>query len=230
MAELTTDPRTTTATSSCCSADAQTTCCAPSEKAACCGESAAGGSCSCSAGQGAEPGGPPDVREIVRERYAEAARAVTAADPASCGCTTLSTTDEHGAEVFGAALYGASESEGVGASAVAASLGCGVPTAVAELHAGETVLDLGCGAGADVLISARRVGPTGRVIGLDMTDEMLELARANAVQAAVRNVELAAGFDEIEIRETDPVHAHAVSAIIRARKVSGVSGGSQDAG
>ena len=77
-----------------------------------------------------------------------------------------------------------------------ASLGCGVPTAVADLHEGETVLDLGSGAGADVLISARRVGPSGRVIGLDMTDEMLELARANAAQAGVTNAEFVKGHIE----------------------------------
>ena len=81
-------------------------------------------------------------------------------------------------------------------SAVNASLGCGVPTAVAELQEGETVLDLGSGAGADVLISARRVGPTGKAIGLDMTDEMLELARANAAEAGVENVEFLKGYLE----------------------------------
>jgi arsenite methyltransferase len=79
---------------------------------------------------------------------------------------------------------------------VEASLGCGVPTAVADLHEGETVLDLGSGAGGDVLISARRVGPTGKAIGLDMTDEMLELARANAAQAGVENVEFVKAFIE----------------------------------
>ena len=81
-------------------------------------------------------------------------------------------------------------------AAINASLGCGVPTAVADLHEGETVLDLGSGAGADVLISARRVGPTGRAIGLDMTDEMLELARANAREAGVENVEFLKGYLE----------------------------------
>ena len=81
-------------------------------------------------------------------------------------------------------------------AAVEASLGCGVPTAVADLHEGETVLDLGSGAGADVLISARRVGPTGRAIGLDMTDEMLELARTNAAEAGVENVEFLKGYIE----------------------------------
>ena len=77
-----------------------------------------------------------------------------------------------------------------------ASLGCGVPTAVADLHEGETVLDLGSGAGADVLISARRVGPTGKAIGLDMTDEMLDLARANAAEAGVTNAEFVKGYLE----------------------------------
>ena len=80
--------------------------------------------------------------------------------------------------------------------AVEASLGCGVPTAVADLHEGETVLDLGSGAGADVLISARRVGPTGLALGLDMTDEMLALARANADEAGVENVEFIRGYLE----------------------------------
>ena len=84
--------------------------------------------------------------------------------------------------MFGASLYADSGESDAPEAAINASLGCGVPTAVADLHDGETVLDLGSGAGADVLISARRVGPTGRAIGLDMTDEMLELARANATR------------------------------------------------
>ena len=95
-----------------------------------------------------------------------------------------------------ATLYDAAEAEGAPAAALGASLGCGVPTAVADLHEGETVLDLGSGAGADVLISARRVGATGRAIGLDMTDEMLELARANAAAAGVENVEFVKGYIE----------------------------------
>jgi ubiquinone/menaquinone biosynthesis C-methylase UbiE len=98
--------------------------------------------------------------------------------------------------VFGDARYSASDTEGATDAAVAASLGCGVPTAVADLHEGETVLDLGSGAGADVLISARRVGLTGRAIGLDMTDEMLELARRNAREAGVANVEFRKGYIE----------------------------------
>jgi len=107
----------------------------------------------------------------------------------------VGTTDEKGQVVFGAELYGL-HAEGAPAAALEASLGCGVPTAVADLHPGEVVLDLGSGAGADVLISARRVAPGGRAIGLDMTDEMLELARRNAAGAGVDNVEFLKGYLE----------------------------------
>jgi arsenite methyltransferase len=136
------------------------------------------------------PGG--DIRETVRERYAAAARGQRSS---SC-CAPVSTTDAAGTEVFGAALYGSAEAAAAPEAAVGASLGCGVPTAVADLHEGETVLDLGSGAGADVLISARRVGATGRAIGLDMTDEMLALATANAAEAGVENVEFVKGYIE----------------------------------
>jgi SAM-dependent methyltransferase len=239
------------------------------------------------------------VRETVREKYAAAARTAAAGADTTC----CSPADEVG--VFGSALY--ADADDAPDSAVSASLGCGVPTAVADLHDGETVLDLGSGAGADVLISARRVGATGKAIGLDMTDEMLELARVNAAEAGIENVEFlkgyiedvpladetvdvvisncvinlsgdkpavireaarvlrpggrfavsdviadpdmdettradmaawtgciagalteaefhgaleAAGFDEIDIRETHRVHEHAAAAIIRARKPS----------
>jgi SAM-dependent methyltransferase len=130
-----------------------------------------------------------DIRERVRERYAEAAKG------RGCCAPDMSHTDKHGTVVFGPELY---EAEGNAAPQVAvqASLGCGVPTAVADLHEGETVLDLGSGAGADVLISARRVGEAGKAIGLDMTDEMLELARANAAQAGVSNAEFLKGYIE----------------------------------
>jgi arsenite methyltransferase len=138
----------------------------------------------------------PDIRELVREKYAAAARAAAAREGGSCGCGPAGTTDAGGTEVFGAALYEEADADGAVASALEASLGCGVPTAVADLHEGETVLDLGSGAGADVLISARRVGPSGRAIGLDMTDEMLELARANAAQEGVGNVEFVKGYIE----------------------------------
>jgi arsenite methyltransferase len=142
-----------------------------------------------------------DIREQVRERYAAAAKA--AGDSISCGCDPasaftepdMSPTDKSGTEVFGRALYD-TETDAATKAAVDASLGCGVPTAVADLHDGETVLDLGSGAGADVLISARRVAPSGRAIGLDMTDEMLDLARANAREAGVTNVEFVKGYIE----------------------------------
>ena len=124
-----------------------------------------------------------NIRETVRRRYAEAATGGGCCGPDDdAGC-------------FGAALYGVT-AEGVPSAAVEASLGCGVPTAVADLRDGETVLDLGSGAGADVLISARRVGPSGRAIGLDMTDEMLALARANAAEGGVANAEFVKGYIE----------------------------------
>jgi arsenite methyltransferase len=113
-----------------------------------------------------------------------------------CGGAPVATTDEQGREVFGAELYAPDATEGAPAAAVAASLGCGVPTAVADLHPGEIVLDLGSGAGADVLISARRVAPGGRAIGLDMTTEMLELARRHAAEAGVDNAEFVQGYLE----------------------------------
>jgi arsenite methyltransferase len=195
MAELTTAGPST---SSCCSTEAQTTCCEPSEKAECCGTAAAGGTCGCSEGKESEVAsatGAQNIRETVREKYAAAARAAAEQGSGSC-CGPIALTDADKTEVFGASLYEGAETEGATATAVAASLGCGVPTAVADLHEGETVLDLGSGAGADVLISARRVGQTGRAIGLDMTDEMLELARANAAEAGVENVEFVKGYIE----------------------------------
>ncbi|HEX7300209.1 MAG TPA: arsenite methyltransferase [Solirubrobacteraceae bacterium] len=143
-----------------------------------------------------------ELREHVRARYSEAALRLADRDATSgCGCGCASTdagsccTDTPSAATFGAMLYGSEGAEAPDA-AVSASLGCGVPTAVADLREGETVLDLGSGAGADVLISARRLGPTGRAIGLDMTDEMLDLARANAVDAGVGNAEFVKGYIE----------------------------------
>ena len=145
------------------------------------------------------------IREAVRERYAGAAgRAASGAvdkarqveaEATCCGPGAGCGGGVAGDGSLGAALYG-DEADGAPAAAVDASLGCGVPTAVARLHEGETVLDLGSGAGADVLISARRVGPSGRAIGLDMTDEMLELARRNAAEAGVDNVEFVKGYIE----------------------------------
>ena len=179
MAEL-----TATTTSSCCGAELQAECCEPSDKEACCGTRSSG--CGCAAGEAAASDAVPsaDIREEVRARYAAAAAAAGAASG-------------HGFhdQVFGASLYDEREAEEA-RGAVTASLGCGVPTAVADLREGETVLDLGSGAGADVLISAGRVGPSGKAIGLDMTDEMLALARRNAAEAGVENVEFVKGYIE----------------------------------
>ena len=147
----------------------------------------------CSAGRpAAEPA--TDIRETVREKYAAAARA--AAADVSSSCCGVATTDATSTQVFGGALYTPEDAGEAPEAALNASLGCGVPTAVADLREGESVLDLGSGAGADVLISARRVGATGRAIGLDMTDEMLELARTNAAAAGVDNVEFVKGHIE----------------------------------
>jgi arsenite methyltransferase len=133
-----------------------------------------------------------DLREHVRVRYAAAA---TSQSGCGCGCGCGCGEGCGPNASFGAELY-AEEAAAAPEAAVSASLGCGVPTAVADLHEGETVLDLGSGAGADVLISARRVGAVGRAIGLDMTDEMLALARANAAEAGVENAEFVKGYIE----------------------------------
>jgi ubiquinone/menaquinone biosynthesis C-methylase UbiE len=168
----------------CCAADAQAACCEPTGKQGCCSAGSATGGCS--AGEAV-----PDIREQVRARYAAAAGAIAA--PGGGEGSDMSLTDRDGTAVFGGALYSEVEREH---APVAASLGCGVPTALASLAEGETVLDLGSGAGADVLISARRVGPSGRAIGLDMTDEMLDLARRNAREASVANAEFVKGYIE----------------------------------
>ena len=176
--------------STCCTPEAQSSCCEPENKAECCGADHEAG-CGCSAGATKNTlatSSATVVRETVREKYAAAAR--TAA--AGAGTTCCSPADDTG--VFGSALY--ADTMEAPDSAISASLGCGVPTAVADLHEGEIVLDLGSGAGADVLISARRVGATGKAIGLDMTDEMLDLARANAAEAGVENVEFLKGYLE----------------------------------
>jgi arsenite methyltransferase len=138
------------------------------------------------------------IKEDIRARYAAAARHASA----GCGCSGQSCCDEHGCcgdagpDAFGAALYGAESMRDLPEAAALASLGCGNPIAVADLREGEVVLDLGSGGGIDVLLSAKRVGPTGRAYGVDMTDEMLELARRNADGAGVTNVEFLKG--EIE--------------------------------
>ena len=133
-----------------------------------------------------------EVREIVREKYAERARAVNAeascCEPSCCSNASIDPVTSN--------LYSETEAAEIPADALAASLGCGNPTALAELHAGEVVLDLGSGGGIDVLLSARRVGPTGFAYGLDMTDEMLELANRNKAAAGAENVEFLKGTIE----------------------------------
>src|SRR3989441_6182857 len=132
-----------------------------------------------------------DIKEIVKEKYAEAALKVLGGEKGSCGpggaCGCDPVSDN---------LYDTSERSGLPEGAVLASLGCGNPTSLADLHEGEVVLDLGSGGGIDVLLSAKRVGSTGKAYGLDMTDEMLALARENQAKAGVHNVEFLKG--EIE--------------------------------
>ena len=129
-----------------------------------------------------------DLRETVRDRYADAARSV---DQGCCASAYETNTSD-----FGRDLYPARDIVNVPTGASSASLGCGNPTAVAELSEGETVLDLGSGAGIDVLLSADRVGPTGFAYGIDMTDEMLELAGRHADEAGATNVEFRKGYIE----------------------------------
>jgi arsenite methyltransferase len=139
------------------------------------------------------------IHEQVRERYAQAARDVLDSGQAAC-------CDEPG---IGPELYSALEQAELPDAAVMASLGCGNPLAVADLHPGERVLDLGSGGGIDVLLSAKRVGPTGRAIGLDMTDEMLALAQRNAAEAGATNVEFLKGTIE-----AIPLPAESIDVVI----------------
>jgi arsenite methyltransferase len=132
------------------------------------------------------------VRDLVKQKYGQAALRVVSGETSCCG----STTSQSGCDPITSNLYGVAETADLPREAVAASLGCGNPTALAALKPGETVLDLGSGGGIDVLLSARRVGPTGKAYGLDMTDEMLALARENQRKAGVTNVEFLKG--EIE--------------------------------
>jgi SAM-dependent methyltransferase len=145
-----------------------------------------------------------DLRETVRRRYAAAAVSVAEGGTACCGPQPVE-VDEN----FGAGLYAADDRDHLPVEAVAASLGCGNPTAVAELREGERVLDLGSGGGIDVLLSARRVGPTGKAYGLDMTEEMLALAVANAKKADASNVEFLKGTIE-----SIPLPANTVDVVI----------------
>jgi arsenite methyltransferase len=137
---------------------------------------------------------PTDVTAIVREKYGEAARRVlTGTGTASCGTSPSGASCGCGCDPVSADLYDAGQTDGLPADAIGASLGCGNPTALAELKAGEIVLDLGSGGGIDVLLSARRVGPTGKAYGLDTTDEMLALAEANRQKSGLTNVEFLRG-------------------------------------
>jgi ubiquinone/menaquinone biosynthesis C-methylase UbiE len=144
-----------------------------------------------------------EIKTEVRKRYGAAAKKAAGSEAASCCGSDVDDS------VITSSLYATDELEHLPKEAVLASLGCGNPVAVADLHAGETVLDLGSGGGIDVLLSARRVGATGKAYGLDMTDEMLELARANARKAGVTNVEFLRG--EIE---NIPLPANTVDVII----------------
>ncbi len=132
-----------------------------------------------------------DIKQVVREKYGQAARDVAAGGAKSCcgadGCGTA------GADPITTNLYAPDQTRGLPEEALLISLGCGNPTALAQLNPGDTVLDLGSGGGIDVLLSARRVGPAGKVYGLDMTDEMLAIARANQRKAGATNVEFLKG-------------------------------------
>ncbi|MET9604112.1 arsenite methyltransferase [Streptomyces sp. NPDC006512] len=147
---------------------------------------------------------PTDLRETVRRRYAAAALQITEGGAGCCGPQDIEAGDG-----FGSALYTPGDRDALPAEAVAASLGCGNPTAVADLREGERVLDLGSGGGIDVLLSARRVGPTGKAYGLDMTEEMLALALSNTAKAGVTNAEFLKGTIEAV-----PLPSHTVDVVI----------------
>jgi arsenite methyltransferase len=148
-----------------------------------------------------------ELREEVRRRYGESARAVTEGSASTC-CESSCCQGEPDPR-FGEVLYDIEQRGELPDAATLASLGCGNPTAVADLHEGETVLDLGSGGGIDVILSAKRVGPTGRVFGLDMTDEMLALARANATEAGADNAIFLRG-----VIEDVPLPAESVDVVI----------------
>ncbi|HSA54237.1 MAG TPA: arsenite methyltransferase [Gemmatimonadaceae bacterium] len=180
----------------------------PTDAAPCCGPSCCGGDEATAtpvrrAGAETSAGAmAPDeaLRATVRERYGAAARRAAEGRTATCGCGTSCCSDGSATtetwDPITSNLYEAGEVQGIPAEALLASLGCGNPTALAALNAGEVVLDLGSGGGIDVLLSAKRVGPTGKAYGLDMTDEMLALARENQKRSGLTNVEFLRG--EIE--------------------------------
>ena len=157
-----------------------------------------------------------DIKEAVRERYSEAARRVSEGGAGSCCGGKGAAMDPN---PITSNLYNVSEKGALPEAAVLASLGCGNPTALAQIKAGETVLDLGSGGGIDVLLSARRVGPTGKAYGLDMTDEMLALARQNQQTAGVENVEFIKG--EIEAHSASRQFGRCHHLELRHQPVSG---------
>ena len=159
-------------------------CCAPS----CCADEAA-------TEKAAAVAANHTIRETVKERYGQAVKALVQGAKPSC-CGSAAAPGIGGTDPITRDLYDAEQARGVPADALLASFGCGNPTALANLHAGETVLDLGSGGGIDVLLSAKRVGPTGKAYGLDMTDEMLDLAMRNKAAAGATNVEFLKGHIE----------------------------------
>ncbi|MGC1451349.1 MAG: arsenite methyltransferase [Candidatus Sulfotelmatobacter sp.] len=146
-----------------------------------------------------------DIKDVVKQKYGEAALRVKSGGSSCCGAATASS----GCDPITTNLYDASQTGQIPEQALLASLGCGNPTALAQLNSGETVLDLGSGGGIDVLLSARRVGPTGKAYGLDMTDEMLALANDNKRKSGIENVEFLKG--EIE---SIPLPDNSVDVII----------------
>jgi len=150
-----------------------------------------------------------DVHENVREHYAEAALSLSEGCGCGCDSESIGCCGDEPTTLFGKGLYAADERGSLPEAAATASLGCGNPVAVAEMREGETVLDLGSGGGIDVLLSARRVGPTGTVYGLDMTDEMLALAQRNAREAGVTNVHFLKG-----LIEAIPLPAESVDVVV----------------
>src|SRR5512133_4115738 len=168
-----------------------TSCCGPD----CC--SPASGVDAASADlRASKPSAPSDIKDVVKEKYGKAALRVTAGQGASCCGPECCSSVPGAVDPITVNLYDQKQTEGLPVEAVLASLGCGNPTALAKLNPGEVVLDLGSGGGIDVLLSARRVGPAGKAYGLDMTDEMLALARENQRKSGVENVEFLKG--EIE--------------------------------
>lgn len=161
----------------------------------------------CCGGNRAEQSQPDDIKDVVRERYGQAVKAVlNGAKPSCCGSASSQLA---GTDPITRDLYAGDETKDLPAEALLASFGCGNPTALAELKPGEVVLDLGSGGGIDVLLSAKRVGPTGKAYGLDMTDEMLALAEQNKAKSGINNVEFLRGHIE-----AIPLPGNAVDVII----------------